>query len=269
MVTPARTVSPTPAPVGTVRDVVVTIVYDNEAHDSAPDAALRTRWGFACWIETPEATVLFDTGGDGPTLLANMAQLGKDPQDIDLVVLSHEHGDHVGGLQGLIDAGAAPIVYVPASFSTSFRRSYRDGVDLVDVSTGRELVSGVWTTGEVAGSVNEQGLVVAVDEGWLLITGCAHPGVATMAEHARAETGGPLLLALGGFHLGDAAPATISRTIERLRALDVAAVAPTHCTGRRARAMFADAYGDRFRAAGLGAVLRFPSGESARESQIP
>lgn len=241
--------------------MTLTLVYDNEAHD--PN--LRTKWGFACWIEMPDQTVLFDTGGDGPTLLANMAQLGKDPQDVDLLVLSHEHGDHVGGLQGFIDAasgaasGAGPAVYVPASFSASFKRHYRDAVALVEITEGRELAPGVWTTGEISGPVKEQGLVVAVDQGWVLITGCAHPGVATMAERALAVTGGPLVLALGGFHLGEAGATKIAQTIERLQTLGVEAVAPTHCTGLRARTMFADTYGDRFHAVGAGAVLTYPA----------
>jgi hypothetical protein len=36
-----------------------TVVYDNNAYDKT----LRTAWGFACWVEAGEATMLFDTGG--------------------------------------------------------------------------------------------------------------------------------------------------------------------------------------------------------------
>jgi metal-dependent hydrolase (beta-lactamase superfamily II) len=50
-----------------VRTVTFTIVYDNNAYlapqPSAPAVALRTSWGFACWVDTEETTVLFDTGG--------------------------------------------------------------------------------------------------------------------------------------------------------------------------------------------------------------
>jgi metal-dependent hydrolase (beta-lactamase superfamily II) len=41
-----------------------TVVCDNNGHNPA----LRTALGFACWVEAGEATVPFDTGGDGATL---------------------------------------------------------------------------------------------------------------------------------------------------------------------------------------------------------
>ncbi|MGD2271826.1 MAG: MBL fold metallo-hydrolase [Desulfobacterales bacterium] len=58
---------------------------------------MSASWGFACVIKGPEKTILFDTGGDSAVLLNNMQQLGIDPKAIDVVVLSHIHGDHVGG----------------------------------------------------------------------------------------------------------------------------------------------------------------------------
>ena len=46
------------------------IVYDNNPFDNQ----LRTAWGFSCLIRLPAKTILFDTGGDSPTLLHNMRQ---------------------------------------------------------------------------------------------------------------------------------------------------------------------------------------------------
>ena len=79
--------------------VTLTIVYDNLPLDTR----LKTAWGFACLVETGQATVLFDTGGDGPTLMGNLAALGFDPRRIDAVVLSHIHDDHTGGLDALLN----------------------------------------------------------------------------------------------------------------------------------------------------------------------
>jgi metal-dependent hydrolase (beta-lactamase superfamily II) len=50
--------------------VTFTVVYDNNPY--AP--GLRAAWGFACWVQTPGGALLFDTGGDGPTLLGNLAK---------------------------------------------------------------------------------------------------------------------------------------------------------------------------------------------------
>jgi len=65
------------------------IVYDNNPFDHS----LRTAWGFSCLIRLPDKTILFDTGGDGSTLLHNMKQLQINPEEIDAIVLSHIHGD--------------------------------------------------------------------------------------------------------------------------------------------------------------------------------
>jgi len=40
---------------------------------------------------------MFDTGGDGRRLLSHMEIMGKDPEKIQMVFLSHSHGDHTGG----------------------------------------------------------------------------------------------------------------------------------------------------------------------------
>ncbi|MDR1351865.1 MAG: MBL fold metallo-hydrolase [Treponema sp.] len=49
-------------------------------------------------IRSPDRTVLVDTGF-GTTLFESMKALGVDPAQIDAVLLTHMHGDHIGGLQ--------------------------------------------------------------------------------------------------------------------------------------------------------------------------
>jgi len=233
--------------------ITFTIVYDNQADDPR----LTNKWGFACLIEMPDTTILFDTGGDAPTLLENMAILGKDPGKVDAVVLSHRHGDHTGGVQGMLATGVAPTIYMLASFPDTLRRPAAEATDVVEVTVARAIAPGVWTTGEVGGAILEQALVVETTEGWVMVTGCAHPGVATMVSRAIDVTGGPLALVVGGFHLGNASPGAIRSTIGDLQAMGVVAVAPTHCTGEPARVAFAEAYGKGYHAAGAGSSWVF------------
>ena len=235
-----------------------TVVYDNNVYD----AALRTAWGFACWVETSHGTVLFDTGGDGPTLLGNMALLHLDPQAIDVVVLSHAHGDHTDGLAGLLDTGVRPTVYVPAAFPASFKENVGARADLVEVTGPIEIIPGVYTTGQVGSSIVEQALVVETREGLVVVTGCAHPGVVEMVRRAREALPSPrpspyqgegvVALVMGGFHLKDTGQAQIEAIIADLRNLGVQRVAPCHCTGDRARRAFAEAFGAEFFPAGAG-----------------
>lgn len=48
-------------------------------------------------VRTPNAILLVDTGY-GTKLFQNMETLGVKPEDIDAVLLTHMHGDHIGGL---------------------------------------------------------------------------------------------------------------------------------------------------------------------------
>lgn len=49
-------------------------------------------------VETGGETVLFDTGLSAAGTLPALAAAGYAPEDIDVVVITHMHGDHIGGL---------------------------------------------------------------------------------------------------------------------------------------------------------------------------
>jgi len=242
-----------------VRPVTLTIVYDNNPYDPR----LRTAWGFACLVETSGTTVLFDTGGDGPTLLGNMEALGIKLQAIDAVVLSHIHGDHTGGLMALLSEGIMPTVFVPAAFPAGFKDSVRARTELMEVTGSAELFPGVWTTGELGSGIIEQALAIESDDGVIVITGCAHPGVVEMVRRAKEMLREPVALVMGGFHLGSASQSRISGIIDAFHEMGVHRVAPCHCTGDRARSMFAAAYGPGYIAAGVGRVI-IVSGEPGK-----
>jgi 7,8-dihydropterin-6-yl-methyl-4-(beta-D-ribofuranosyl)aminobenzene 5'-phosphate synthase len=252
--TPSATAPPRPLKKTDV--LTITVVYDNNAYDER----LKTEWGFAALVEYGEHTLLFDTGGDGPTLLGNMAQLGLDPQVIEVVVLSHEHGDHTGGLGDLLDTGVKPTVYVPAAFPTHFKEDVRTHTALVEVGDPMEILPGMYSTGQLGSTIVEQALVVQTQKGIVVITGCAHPGIVEMVRQAREVTEGEVALVVGGFHLGRASRSELERILMDFRQLGVQHVAPTHCTGEAARAAFAKAYGDDYIPTGVGRVIVVGSG---------
>ena len=80
-------------------EVAIISVYDNYQ----VEPGLRTAWGFACVVRTPEEQILFDTGGNSEILLFNMRMMNIDPGAISKVVISHIHGDHIGGLEGFLE----------------------------------------------------------------------------------------------------------------------------------------------------------------------
>jgi 7,8-dihydropterin-6-yl-methyl-4-(beta-D-ribofuranosyl)aminobenzene 5'-phosphate synthase len=236
--------------------VTLTVVYDNNGptSDAVPtDPALRTGWGFACLVERGDDLLLFDTGGDAGILRNNLAALGVDATDIDVLVLSHYHSDHTGGIDALLDAGATPTVFVPASFPSSFTAQLAARTEVLEVTGPAELLPGIRTTGEMGSAIIEQSLVIETPEGLVVVTGCAHPGIVDIVR--RAAESGHVALVIGGFHLKEAGTAAIDDVITDLQALGVARVAPTHCSGDRARGRFAEAFGDGFVLVGVGSVL--------------
>jgi len=228
------------------------VVFNNVPYKQG----LETSWGFACVIERPDATLLFDTGDNGDILLSNMRHLGLDPDKVGAVVLSHFHWDHTGGLEAFLLRNPNVTVYMPASFPGEFQQAVASfGASVVAVSGPRSLMDRTYSTGEMGAAIPEQALVLETKEGLVLITGCAHPGVADMAERAKTQFKKDLYLVMGGFHLGGMGEHEILDVIQRLQALGVQKVAPSHCTGEKAIHMFREAWGEDFVEGGLGADI--------------
>ncbi len=236
---------------GEMGAVMITVVYDNIPYDPR----LETAWGFACLVETGEKTILFDTGGDGERLLRNMEMVGADPERIEVVVLSHIHGDHTGGLESLLRTGARPTVYLPRSFPTDFKSRVRAQADVVEVGQATKIADGVYTTGEMGSGIIEQALVLKTSRGLVVVTGCAHPGISEMVAHAAEIGGDQVCLVLGGFHLGGASESRIKEIVAEFQRLGVEKVAPSHCTGDNAIRLFREAYGEDCIASGAGQVI--------------
>ena len=255
--TPERaTITPTPRPRLTATrtpmagptPVTITILYDNNEYDER----LETAWGFSCLVERGDLVLLFDTGGDAKTLLSNMETLGVDPTAIGIVVLSHVHGDHIGGLGGILAVHKKSTVYLPASFPAGLKEQIGVSARVVEVHEPMEICEGIYTTGEMGQAIIEQSLVIEADAGLVVITGCAHPGIVEIIARAKEIGDEEVTLVMGGFHLGGASEATIEEIVEGFQELGVQKVAPCHCSGDLARGAFEEAYGENFILAGVG-----------------
>jgi 7,8-dihydropterin-6-yl-methyl-4-(beta-D-ribofuranosyl)aminobenzene 5'-phosphate synthase len=251
---PTSTIAFTETPMNTQTPgmLTVTIVYNNIPYD----ARLKTDWGFGALVERGNDILLFDTGGNGPILLGNMNVLEIDPASVREVVISHNHSDHTGGLIAFLGVSARPPVFLLPEFGASFIQSAKQYTEVVEAAPGMEIVPGILTTGNVGGNIPEQSLAIRTAKGLVVITGCAHPGIVRIVEKAVELTGDPVYLVLGGFHLRDFSDAQIAAILAEFRRLGVQKVAPSHCTGDRAIAMFASEYGDDFLRTGAGSIIR-------------
>jgi len=239
-----------PATIPVEGAVTILVVYDNYQINSN----LSPAWGFGCVIRTPTQDILFDTGGDSSILLSNMEKMNIDPKDIDIVVISHIHGDHVGGLDGFLDRNADVRVYIPASFPDSWRDKIEShGAEYRDVSWATQISNEVYTTGEMGTWIKEQSLVVDTNEGLVIISGCAHPGVLNIATKARQILlHREFYLFMGGFHLSGSSDSELRNIVQGFRDIGVRKVAPSHCSGDRCRELFREEYQEDYIESGVG-----------------
>ena len=239
----------------TIKNLSMTVVYDNNPYKEG----LATSWGFACVIKGAEKTILFDTGGNSAVLLNNMQQLGIDPKEIDIVVLSHIHGDHVGGLNGFLKENINVMVYLPVTFPMEFKKSLkRSGIKTIDVNDPVRICKGVYSTGVLGTLIKEQALMISTDKGTVVITGCAHPGIVNILKTAKDILEDKIQLVMGGFHLGAMSKSNLEEIITNFRKLGVERVGPCHFSGDLARRMFKQEYGNGYMNVGVGRLIELP-----------
>ena len=182
--------------------------------ESGAAPGLQTEAGVSYLIRTDHNTILFDVGlnalrGDPSPLQANMKRLGISLADIDTIVISHPHLDHVGGFrwarQSSFSLGdtqtdlSGKRIFVPVPMT------YPGAAPVV---TGAPTVigPGVATTGAIAGQlymgrVEEQGLAIRVEgKGIVLVVGCGHQGLQRLLERTSQLADAPLFGLVGGLH---------------------------------------------------------------------
>ena len=261
--------------------IEIIVVFDNTVAQTGRQAGLQSGWGFGCLVrtsgqhrprpvagsfanETPSGgttreqgvsgqTVLFDTGLKGDVLLANMAKLDLAPSSIDRVVLSHDHDDHTGGLWAVLKEKPGLEVIVHDGFPKAFdQRVIENGGQVTRIKETQKLAPGLHSTGQTGTAIPEQALIIETDEGPVLITGCAHPGIVEMAKQAAAVVGTAPVLILGGFHLKASDQEAVRRIAVQLKAMGVKRIGPCHCTGEQSIRTFAEVFKEGFIETGTG-----------------
>jgi 7,8-dihydropterin-6-yl-methyl-4-(beta-D-ribofuranosyl)aminobenzene 5'-phosphate synthase len=229
------------------------IVYDNNSFD----AKLRTDWGFACFVEGLEKSILFDSGADGRILLSNLEKLGIQPQGIDVVVLSHDHRDHTGGLKDLLPRNPKIEVWLPHFFGSDFKDSIKaKGAKVFEVKAPGKICEGAHTSGVIEGWIKEQSLVLDTEKGLVLMTGCAHPRIVHIINRVRETFKKEIFMTLGGFHLAGFEKKEIKEIIRGFRDSGIKKLGLGHCSGDEARALFYEEYKDDYVEIGVGKKIK-------------
>ena len=160
-----------PAAPAQVKQLKVTILSTMLADEGIGE------WGFAALVEADGHPLLVDTGARPNTVLSNLHDLKIDLSDVDEVVLTHNHGDHVGGLLTLrrefmkANPKALSVAHVGKGIFYSrpgadgkehnatlkLRQEYESrGGRFVEHDQPAELFPGVWITGPVPRKYQEK-----------------------------------------------------------------------------------------------------------------
>lgn len=175
---------------------------------------LKTEAGVSYLIRTDDRTILFDVGfnraGETPSPLQhNMAQLGIDLADIDTIFISHNHLDHVGGLEfareRTFSLGTEQVDLSDKAIFTPVPMTY-PGADVEEVSGPRALSNAVASTGPIPrrlfiGRIDEQALVINVrGKGLVVVVGCGHQTLAKLLQRVEAAFDEPIYGIVGDLH---------------------------------------------------------------------
>ncbi len=238
-----------PASASQQKMVLVSILYDNYVAQEG----LEADWGFSCLIEGTEKTILFDTGTQSDLFFRNVEALKADLNSVDLVVISHDHGDHTGSLIPFLKKKSDVSVYLLTAFrDILFQEVQQTGAKIIKVLDPIQICKNVYTTGEMGTQIKEQALILDTSQGLVVITGCAHPGIVGIVKKAKQMLNKNIDLVFGGFHLMETPETQIKRIIAEFRELGVQKVGATHCTGDKAIQMFREEWGENFVELGVG-----------------
>ncbi len=192
--------------------------------------------GLSFYVETSRHKLLVDTGATN-AFIENAEKLGIDLKQIDLVILSHGHYDHAGGILGfakknpnariLMQRSAGEKYYHKSDAVTRYigidpeimelqqlelidgNKKMDEEIFLFSGVTGRKL----WPSGNrelkvKRGSeyyqdefLHEQYLVLEENERRVLLSGCAHNGILNILEKYREIYGSNPDAVISGFHM--------------------------------------------------------------------
>jgi len=210
---------------------ITTLVENTKISDE-----YENKHGLSFHIETEKHNILFDLGPKN-TFLTNAKKLNINLEEVDIVVISHGHNDHGGGLEEFLKINNKAKVYIhkdafneyysmagifkkyigldkelkanPRIILTEGDMKIDDELYLFSVVENRHKVSkfnkvlykrvdGMYLEDDF---VHEQSLIITEDNKNVLMGGCAHNDIRNIIDKAEVIIGKDLDYVISGFHI--------------------------------------------------------------------
>ncbi len=208
----------------------------NLVENTAGRPGCLSEHGLSFYIETNKHRLLVDTGASG-AFIKNAGICGIDLKKIDLLILSHGHYDHAGGILEFAAINPGADIYMQRKALGEYYHRTEEGERYIGVDpkiselpqltllegdcrlddelalfagvTGKKL----WPEGNLelkcrrGGSFvqddfsHEQYLVVSEGDLHVLVSGCAHNGILNILERYEALYDGAPSAVISGFHM--------------------------------------------------------------------
>ena len=225
---------------------------------------LQAEHGLSMYLETPTAKILFDTGASD-LFIRNARFLHVDLKEVDLLVLSHGHSDHSGGIHAFLSYNKKAKIYCKKeALDRKFKGERENGMERIEeldlsrfcfLTEQTEVAPDVFVLPNLPIINNEdthfeqfdvlrnggrqpdhfedeQALVIRENGRLYVLSACSHRGITNIVgEVKRAFAGEPIHYVIGGYHIHHAEAGKCSLIADYFKKMPDTKVGVCHCTG--------------------------------------
>lgn len=234
-------------------------------------------------LNQEKLNILFDTG-QSDLFYHNAKHLGIDLSQTDLLIISHGHYDHTGGLAKFLEINDKATVYIrKEAFWHKMHNGKYIGIPNKEKLLQKDnpaknrfiltksiftpispLLSIISTPNKSLTSANnfsikhdgktepaedlfcdEQYLAFQIDGKTSLVTGCSHKGIIDIISDTQHITGNKVIEVIGGLHTSKHSAKEIRELSQKMASTHVKYIHTGHCTGIEQYAMLKESLKDR------------------------